>query len=206
MLEDGGVEERVRLVRPAARETMARAELDASTWREADEEQWRALWEAEIGGLPSHTESRFWLVTGLLLPIWDRVPDRNMRVRRLTADSGEHMIGRVLGPAEAVEFRNALGLAGGPGLTPAELFGEIMDRGAAFPLATGGEPRMAARAPKPDGRSPAGDRGTGRRRCRHPQAHGLRNRDRLLAHPRVRARCGRARTRHRALSARSQPV
>ena len=139
MLEDGGVEDRVRLVRPAARETMARAELDASTWREADEEQWRMLWQAEIDGLPSHTESRFWLVTGLLLPIWDRVPDRNMRVRRLTADSGEHMIGRVLGPAEAVEFRNALGLAGGPGLTPAELFGEIMDRGAAFPLATGGD-------------------------------------------------------------------
>ena len=139
MLEDGGVEDRVRLVRPAARETMARAELDASTWREADEAAWRALWEAEIGGLPSHTESRFWLVTGLLLPIWDRVPDRTMRVRRLTADSGEHMIGRVLGPAEAVEFRNALGLAGGPGLTPAELFGEIMDRGAAFPLATGGD-------------------------------------------------------------------
>ena len=77
-------------------------------------------------------------MTGLLLPIWDRVPDRNMRVRRLTADSGEHMIGRVLGPAEVVEFRNALGLAGGPGLTPVELFGEIMDRGAAFPLATNG--------------------------------------------------------------------
>ena len=74
MLEDGGVEERVRLIRPAARETMVRAELDASTWREADEEQWRALWDAEIGGLPSHTESRFWLVTGLLLPIWTGCP------------------------------------------------------------------------------------------------------------------------------------
>ena len=167
MLEDGGVEERVRLVRPAARETMARAELDASTWREADEEQWRVLWEAEIGGLPSHTESRFWLVTGLLLPIWDRVPDRNMRVRRLTADSGEHMIGRVLGPAEVVEFRNALGLAGGPGLTPAELFGEIMDRGAAFPLATNGYRawRLARRslmgAPRLEIEGPAdGDVGT----------------------------------------------
>ena len=167
MLEDGGVEDRVRLVRPAAREIMARAELDASTWREAEEEQWRALWEAEIDGLPSHTESRFWLVTGLLLPIWDRVPDRNMRVRRLTADSGEHMIGRVLGPAELVEFRNALGLAGGPGLTPAELFSEIMDRGAAFPLATGGNRawRLARRslmgAPRLEIEGPAdGDVGT----------------------------------------------
>ena len=167
MLEDGGVEDRVRLVRPAARETMARAELDASTWSEADEGQWRALWDAEIDGLPSHTESRFWLVTGLLLPIWDRVPDRNMRVRRLTADSGEHMIGRVLGPAEVVEFRNALGLAGGPGLTPAELFGQVMDRGAAFPLATGGDRawRLARRslmgAPRLEIEGPAdGDVGT----------------------------------------------
>ena len=167
MLEDGGVEDRVRLIRPAAREIMARAELDASTWREADEEQWRGLWDAEIGGLPSHTESRFWLVTGLLLPIWDRVPDRNMRVRRLTADSGEHMIGRVLGPAEVVEFRNALGLAGGPGLTPAELFAEIMDRGAAFPLAANGACawRLARRslmgAPRLEIEGPAdGDVGT----------------------------------------------
>ena len=167
MLEDGGVEDRVRLVRPATRETMARAELDASTWREADEEQWRALWESEIGGLPSHTESRFWLVTGLLLPIWDRVPDRNMRVRRLTADSGEHMIGRVLGPAELVEFRNALGLASGPDLTPAELFGQIMDHGDAFPLATGCDRawRLARRslmgAPRLEIEGPAdGDVGT----------------------------------------------
>ena len=156
MLEDGGVEARVRLVRPATRESMARAELDASNWRDADETAWRALWQAEIDGLPSHIESRFWLVTGLLLPIWDRLPDRNLRVRRLSADSGERLIGRVLGVAEAVEFRNALGLAGGPGLTPAELFGEIMDHGAAFPLANGwrlarrslmGAPRLEIEGP-----------------------------------------------------------
>ena len=37
MLDDGGVRERVRLIRPATGETMARAELDASNWRRADE-------------------------------------------------------------------------------------------------------------------------------------------------------------------------
>ena len=125
-----------------------------------------------------------------------------MRVRRLTADSGEHMIGRVLGPAEVVEFRNALGLAGGPGLTPAALFAEIMDCGAAFPLATNGDRawRLARRslmgAPRLEIEGPAdGDVGTLKR-------DGLRNRNRLMAHPCVRARCGRARTRRRALSAR----
>ena len=65
-------------------------------------------------GCPRHRESRFWLVAGLLLPIWDRLPDESMRVRRLLADDGEHLIGRVLGPAEVGEFRAALGLDGGP--------------------------------------------------------------------------------------------
>ncbi|MCY4551612.1 MAG: strawberry notch family protein, partial [Defluviicoccus sp.] len=61
-LDDGDVQERVRLLRPAARETVAQAALDASQWRPADEDRWRALWDAEIAGLPSHRESRFWLV------------------------------------------------------------------------------------------------------------------------------------------------
>ena len=69
MFDDGGVQERVRLVRPAIRETMARAEFDASNWRPADETDWRRLWEHEIAGLPSHRDSRFWLAAGLLLPI-----------------------------------------------------------------------------------------------------------------------------------------
>ena len=137
MFDDGGVQERVRLVRPAARETMPQAALDASQWRSAGEDRWRAFWDAEIAALPSHRESRFWLVSGLLLPIWDRLPDESMRVRRLVADDGEHLIGRVLGPAEVTEFRGACGLAGGPGLTGVEIHDEIMVRGATFPLANG---------------------------------------------------------------------
>ncbi len=137
MFDDGGVQERVRLVRPASRDTMARAALDASQWRQADEDRWRAFWEAEIAGLPAHRESRFWLVAGLLLPIWDRLPDESMRVRRLVTDGGEHLIGRVLGPAEATDFRAAFGLDGGPGLTAVEVHDEIMARGASFPLANG---------------------------------------------------------------------
>ena len=136
-LDDGDVQERVRLVRPATRETVAQAALDASNWRRAHGNEWRALWDAEIAGLPSHRESRFWLVAGLLLPIWDRLPDESMRVRRLVADDGEPLIGRVLGPAEVSDFRAALGLDGGPGLTAAEVHDEIMVRGASFPLANG---------------------------------------------------------------------
>ena len=137
MFEDGGVEARVRLVRPAAREPMAAEELAASNWEDAGGDRWRALWDAEIEGLPSHTESRLWLVTGLLLPIWDRLPGENMRVRRLATDAGESLLGRVLTPEQAHAFRDAFGLAGGPLMSSAEMHEAILTRGASFDLANG---------------------------------------------------------------------
>ena len=137
MIDDGGVQERVRLIRPATGETMARAELDASNWRRADEVQWRRVWDAEIAGLPSHRESRFWLATGLLLPVWDRLPDENMRVRRLTSDDGQSLIGRVLDAEQVRAVRAGFGLDGGPAMTGAEAFAAVMERGNALALANG---------------------------------------------------------------------
>ena len=137
LFDDGGVQERVRLLRPAVREGMARAELDASNWREAEESEWRTLWEAEVAGLPSHTESRFWLVTGLLLPVWDRLGAENMRVRRLATDEGEAMIGRALDAGGVRAVRAAFGLGGGPTLSPDEAFDAVMGRGEVLLLANG---------------------------------------------------------------------
>ena len=138
MFDDGGVQERVRLVRPVSRETMARAELDASNWRRADEAHWRMLWEQEIAELPSHRESRFWLAAGLLLlPVWDRLPAENMRVRRLATDTGETLIGRVLDAEQVAAVRTSFGLDGGLALTGAEAFEAVMGRGSALALANG---------------------------------------------------------------------
>ncbi len=137
MIDDGGVQERVRLIRPATGETMARAELDASNWRRADEAQWRRVWDAEIAGLPSHRDSRFWLATGLLLPVWDRLPAENMRVRRLTSDDGHSLIGRVLDAEQVRAVRAGFGLDGGPAMSGAEAFEAVMGRGNALSLANG---------------------------------------------------------------------
>ena len=137
MFDDGGVQERVRLIRPATRETMARAELDASYWRPADEVRWRLLWDAEIADLPSHRESRFWLASGLLLPVWDRLPAENMRVRRLTSDDGISLIGRVLDAEQVGAVRVAFGLDGGPAMTGSEALAAVMERGSALALANG---------------------------------------------------------------------
>ena len=137
MLDDGGVEDRVRLVRPALRDTMAGEALAASSWQEAAPSHWRALWEAELEALPTHAESRLWLVSGLLLPLWDRLPTDSVRVRTLTTDAGERLIGRTLGAAQAQALRLALGLGGGVALTAGEVHEAVIGGGTAFPLANG---------------------------------------------------------------------
>ena len=137
MLDDGAIDPRVRMVRPSSRETMSHYAADASSWRDIDEAQWRALWDAEVAGLPAHTESRMRLVTGLLLPLWDRLPPENMRVRRLTTDDGQALIGRTVTAEQAIAFRAACGLDGGPEMAPAEMHDAILARGESFPLANG---------------------------------------------------------------------
>ena len=137
MLEDGGIQPRVRLLRPASRDTAAEEALAASHWREADETEWRALWDSEVQSLPSHTESRLWLVTGLLLPVWDRLPKEDLRVRRLRTDDGEALIGRVLNPEQATALRRTFGLGAGPLPNAAEVHEALTRRGAPFSLANG---------------------------------------------------------------------
>ena len=137
MLDDGSVQPRVRLLRPASRDTAAHAALEASHWRKADEDEWRTLWDAEVESLPTHKESRLWLVTGLLLPVWDRLPRDDLRVRRLRTDEGDALIGRVLNPEQATAIRRAFGLGDGVRLSAAEVHRALTGRGTTFALANG---------------------------------------------------------------------
>ena len=137
MLDDGSIQPRVRLLRPASRDTAADAALAASHWRKADEAEWRTLWDAEVESLPTHRESRLWLVTGLLLPVWDRLPKEDLRVRRLRTDDGDALIGRVLNPEQYAALRGAFGLGGGVRLSSAEVHQALTGRGTAFGLANG---------------------------------------------------------------------
>jgi hypothetical protein len=72
-------------------------------WREADRDSFAAAWNAELAELPEFTESRMHIVTGLLLPIWKRLPGEGCRVYRLQTDDGERVIGRLVSPAWIAE-------------------------------------------------------------------------------------------------------
>ncbi len=139
VLDNGGIDRRVRLMRPIEREGMAEGALGHSRWREAPERIWREAWEREAARAEGYRESRFWLVTGLLLPIWHRLGEADLKVYRLTTDEGEKLIGRALTASETTRFREQLGLsaAGGPQLSGIEIFDEATHKRSSFRLAVG---------------------------------------------------------------------
>ncbi len=94
MLDDGSVERRVRLLRPMERPAIAIEALDHTHWEATDRDTFARAWTGEVSELPAYAESDLHIVTGLLLPIWKRLPNEHCRVYRLQTDVGERIIGR----------------------------------------------------------------------------------------------------------------
>ncbi len=129
-LDDGEVERRVRLVRPTERKNLGETALLASHWQEADEAAFASAWNAEVASLPELVESRFHIVTGLLLPIWRRLPQDGCRVYRLQTDDGERVIGRRV-PADWVA--QAIG-AEAPEVAVGDAWKAVLGRGGSLLL------------------------------------------------------------------------
>ncbi|MGJ0395378.1 MAG: strawberry notch-like NTP hydrolase domain-containing protein [Methylocystis sp.] len=136
MQDDGSVLPRVRLLRPAHVDVITVETLERSHWRDANRQEFQRAWESEVASLPDLTESTFHIVTGLLLPVWNRLPDEAARVYRLQTDQGERVIGRLVSPASAAVLLEATG-AGAPALAPAAAIAAVMQDGAGLILTEG---------------------------------------------------------------------
>jgi predicted RNA methylase len=123
MLDDGEVERRVRLIRPMEHSAMPLAVMPETKWREADRETFSRTWNAELADVPEFTDSTIHIVTGLLLPIWKRLPNESSRVYRLQTDAGERIVGRKVSPAWAATAIET----GVPAMTPHAAFTALLD-------------------------------------------------------------------------------
>src|SRR5690606_17632480 len=83
MDEEGTPIKRVMLTRPMQRDRFFEAEIEHSHWMPASDAAFEAAWADEISRIPEFTNRRLTLVSGLLLPIWNKLPDENCRVYRL---------------------------------------------------------------------------------------------------------------------------
>lgn len=110
MLEDGAIEARVSLLRPMDTLRFELRQMEETNWEEADARTFSEAWEAEITALPEFTISSLHIVTGLLLPIWRRLPENHCRVFRLQTDDGERIVGRVIAASEFSSLCRNLGI------------------------------------------------------------------------------------------------
>jgi hypothetical protein len=122
-LDDGQVERRVSLLRPIARTAISLERLAQTHWTTTDTETFASTWQSELTEVPAFTDSELHIVTGLLLPIWRRLPDEHCRVYRLQTDDGERVIGRLVSPAWVAQA-----VAGdAPTIAPADAWHAVLD-------------------------------------------------------------------------------
>lgn len=130
-LEDGTLEHHYRIIRPTETDYLSQSNLDNASWNDADLETFTFLWNQQLAEIPEFITSRFYIVTGLLLPIWKRLPRDFCRIYRFTADDGERVIGRPIDTAHLAQ----LGIA--PVFDdPNEAYGHLM-QGRSIPLSEG---------------------------------------------------------------------
>jgi hypothetical protein len=134
MLDDGTVERRVRLVRPTDELRFGLDALAETHWQPADH---KLFGEAEVAAVPDFATSIFHIVTGLLLPIWRRLPDDDCRVYRIQTDAGERIIGRHIATALVPALLRNLGLDDVPTLAPDEAWSGLVTGRIGLQLADG---------------------------------------------------------------------
>ena len=85
----------------------------------------RRRWDALYAEAPATQKRALHLITGCVLPIWDRLKG-DPRVKRLRTDDGQDLIGRLIPDDQLAATRRALGIAGGDAVpTPGEMAGAL---------------------------------------------------------------------------------
>ena len=72
-------------------------------------DEWKEAWAAETAKAPEYNTSTLHMLTGTLLPIWDRLPQENTRVMRVLPTGGTPYLGRVIRPDQIDSVLRGLG-------------------------------------------------------------------------------------------------
>lgn len=110
----GHLIEQYRLISPVASPRLVeRTTPDkGKDWSTIEDAEAQSLWEAETTAAPEFVTHDMHLITGAILPIWDRIGG-STRVVRLQTTEGERLIGRVVPPGQVASTLRNLGAEGG---------------------------------------------------------------------------------------------
>lgn len=67
------------------------------------ESDWDKAWADEIKSIPDYNESTLNIITGALLPVWNKLPqDGNIKALKIVTDSGDQILGRII-PSDRID-------------------------------------------------------------------------------------------------------
>lgn len=120
--EEGRPVPMCQLVRPTGASRIQFAELWHTHWKTIDRESFQQFWEAEMEEAVAEVDIQVISVaTGLLLPVWHKLPEEDVRVWRIDDAAGMSILGRIVMPRAVEKLEAEFGLAGSIQLTPEEL-------------------------------------------------------------------------------------
>lgn len=94
-------------------------------WTKFDKDKAKPVWEEQFGKIPKYHEAEEHFLTGLILPIWDKIRGTS-RIYHILTDEGEDMIGRTLHPNQVTNTLKALGTALDESITTEQAFNRIL--------------------------------------------------------------------------------
>ena len=74
----------------------------------------KAFWDEEVAAAEGRLDvENIWVATGLLLPVWNRLPQDDVRVWRIDNGAGISILGRIIRPGAVEKLQAAFGLEQG---------------------------------------------------------------------------------------------
>ncbi|NLB80583.1 MAG: DEAD/DEAH box helicase family protein, partial [Clostridiaceae bacterium] len=91
----GNIHDNYRLTGQTKREYLPQRAF-VGKWNKLEVAVAKKLWDEEIANLPEFRKENLHLISGVVLPVWDKLPTENVRIYRVLTDKGEMLIGRVV--------------------------------------------------------------------------------------------------------------
>ncbi|MEO0031786.1 MAG: hypothetical protein RIS94_1544, partial [Pseudomonadota bacterium] len=137
LTDEGTRVRRYELVRPLKRTFLSVDDLADSSWEPVDAGVFRECWQREVTEASATLRhERLHLATGLLLPVWDKLPSDHVRVARLSARDGRSLLGREVPGSHVPALCRALGLGAVEPLAPDVLIEAVLTTGRAMEFAS----------------------------------------------------------------------
>ena len=135
MSEEGLPIARYELIRPVKREHIPCDRLHETSWEPVAPGPFAEAWQAEVHEAETTLRREtLHLATGLLLPVWDKLPDDHVQVIRIAADDGLSLLGREIPAVSLAELGAKLGLDISLDVPPDELAATVLRTGKPLPF------------------------------------------------------------------------